>query len=158
MYTERILAALLASLMLVPALAACSDEPSPAGNDTSAPADTTTAADTEPKETERSEIKDDLPADLKFDGRTFTIYVGTQDVYDKYVMGDEEKEGDVVNDSVWERNLNVQEQLGFVLKANAFEATYNTIAASVSTLVMAGDSNYDIFMGHQYGMTSLVSQ
>ena len=155
MNAKRILASLLASLMLIPAMAACSD-------DTGAPADTTaeetTPAETEPRETERHEIKDDLPADLKFNGKNFTIYSGTQDVHDNFVMGKEEKEGDVVNDAVWERNINVQEQLDITLKSDPYNTTYSTIAGAVSTLILAGDSTYDIYLGAQFGMTSLVSQ
>ena len=157
MNAKRILAALLASLMLIPAMAACSD-------DTAAPADTTaavedtTAAETEPKETERHEIKDDLPADLKLGGKSIGIYVGNQATYDSFVVGSEEKEGDIVNDAVWQRNLKVQEQLDFVMKADPYAMAYNTIAAGVSTLILAGDSTYDFYMGQQYGMTSLVSQ
>ena len=160
MNAKRILAALLASLMLVPALAACSDEGAgnPADDTTAAAVEDTTTAETEPPETDRSQIKDDLPTDLKFNGKAFTMYVGTQAAYDGFVMGSEEKEGDIVNDAVWERNTNVQEQLDFVLKADPYAMAYNTIAAAVSTLILAGDSTYDVFWGHQYGMTSLVSQ
>ena len=158
---KRILSALLASLMLLPTLAACSDEGAGTPADDTTVADTaadTTTAETEPRETERHEIKDDLPADLKFDGRTFTMYVGNQSTYDNFVMGVEEKEGDIVNDAVWERNLNVQEQLDFVLKADPYAMAYNTIAEGVSTLILAGDSTYDVFLGHQYGMATLVSR
>jgi len=158
---KRILSALLASLMLLPTLAACSDEGAGTPADDTTVADTaadTTTAETEPRETERHEIKDDLPADLKFDGRTFTMYVGNQSTYDNFVMGVEEKEGDIVNDAVWERNLNVQEQLNFVLKADPYAMAYNTIAEGVSTLILAGDSTYDVFLGHQYGMATLVSR
>ena len=71
MNAKRTLAALLASLMLVPALAACSDN-------TDAPADTTaaaetTAAETEPREAGRHETKDSLPDNLNFGGKTWSI-------------------------------------------------------------------------------------
>ncbi|MBE6931425.1 MAG: hypothetical protein E7463_14220 [Ruminococcaceae bacterium] len=174
MNTKRILAAILASLMLLPALTACTpdtpDSPDTSDtsvqdttasggdtSDTAAPADTTTA-ETEPRETERHEIKDDLPKDLNFGGRTFTAYVGRIAANDQFVLGSEEFEGDVVNDAVYERNINVQEQLKFTLKADGYEMKWNTIGPAVSTLILAGDSTYDIFMGQQYGMTALVGQ
>ena len=52
----------------------------------------------------------------------------------------------------------MQEQLNFTLKADGYDMSWNTIGPAVSTLIMAGDSTYDIFMGQQYGMTSLVGQ
>ena len=155
---KRILAALLASLMLIPAMAACSDDSAETPADTTAAVEDTTTAETEPPETERHEIKDDLPTDLKFGGKTFSIYVATQAVHDNFVMGKAEKEGDIVNDAVWERNANVQEQLDITLKATPYANTYKDVASAISTLILAGDSSYDIYMGHQYGMTSLVSQ
>ncbi len=157
MTIKRILASLLASLMLIPAMAACSDS-SAESTDTTAAAETTVPAETEPVETDRSQIKDDLPTDLKFNGQNFGVYVGTQAVYDGFIMGQEEKAGDVVVEAVWERNTRVQEQLDFVIKADPYATAYNTIAGAVSTLILAGDSTYDIYLGAQYGMTQLVPQ
>ncbi len=155
---KRILAALLASLMLVPTLAACSEEQASAEDTTAAATETTVPVETEPRETERHEIKDDLPADLKFDGRTFRIYVSIQSTNDEFVAGVEEKAGDIVNDAVTDRNLHVQEQLDFKLMSDGFNWAWNTVAAPVSQLILAGDSTYDMFMAHQTGATQLVAQ
>ena len=156
MNAKRIFAALLASLMLIPAMAACSDSPAE-GTDTSA-ADTTVPAETEPRETERHEIKDDLPADLKFDGRTFGVYIGTQAVYEGFYAGTEEKAGDVVVEAVWERNTKVEERMGAKLNMISYNMDYKNIGGAITTLILAGDSSYDIYLGSQYGMTALVSQ
>ncbi len=171
--TKRILAALLAALMLMPAMAACdtdtpdtSDTPAKqtTAADTTAAANTdtssadTTAVETEPKETERHEIKDTLPKDLNYGGRTFTIYVGGVHACEDFVLGLEEREGEVVNDAVYERNAKVQDQLGFKMKADPFAVDWSSVGKSVSTLILAGDSTHDIILGQEYGMTSLVSQ
>lgn len=156
MATKRILAAILASLMLIPAMAACSDSGKPA--DTTASTESTAPVETEPPETERHEIKDDLPADLKFDGKTFGIYIGTQAVFDDFYAGKEEKAGDVVVEAVWERNANVEDRFGAKLNMVTENKNYKEIPAAVSTLILAGDATYDIYVGSQYGMTSLVSQ
>ncbi|MBO7158496.1 MAG: hypothetical protein J6W31_07825, partial [Clostridia bacterium] len=157
MNAKRILAALLASVMLIPVMAACSDTPAES-TDTTAPAESTAPAETEPRETERHEIKDDLPADLKFDGKTFGIYVGTSAVYNSFYAGQEEKAGDVVVEAVWERNAKVEERMGVKLNMVSYNVDYKGIAGAVSTLILAGDSTYDIYLGSQYGMTALVSQ
>jgi len=156
---KRILASLLAVLMLLPALASCSGDPAETpSTDTTAPADTTTPAETEPRETERHEIRDDLPETLNYDGRICRIYVGTQTTFDRYVMGSEDAAGDVVNEAVFTRNLNVQEQLNFTLEAATFNDSLETIGPSITKLVQANDSTYDFFMGQQCRITGLVSQ
>jgi len=138
--TKRTIAALLASLMLLPTLAACSEDTpnTPDTADTTAPADTTTA-ETEPRETERHEIKDDLPADLKFNGRTFRVYVSTKAAHRDFVAGVEEKEGDIVNDVVMNRNMNVEERLEVKLVSDGFDWAWNTVAGAISQLILAGD-------------------
>jgi len=157
MHAKRTLAALLASLMLVPALAACSDN-SADTPDTSVAAEDTTTAETEPRETERHEIKDSLPNDLNFGGKTWTIYVSTTSANDSYVAGNEEKEGDIVNDAVWERNLKVQERLSFKMDPVGNADTYKDNHTKVSALILAGDPTYDLIMGMQTSMPQLVPQ
>ena len=158
MNAKRTLAVLLTSLMLIPTMAACSDTPVETP-DTTVPAETTTApVETEPRETERHEIKDDLPADLKLSGKTVNFFIATEAVYDNYVMGNDEKKGDVINEAVVTRNTNVQEQLDFVFKASRNAETLDTVGPAVSSLIMAGDSTYDVFLAQQCRITGLVSQ
>lgn len=152
---KRIYAALLASLVLVPAMASCSDDA--AGN----PVDTiaeTKPVETESVETDRSQLKDDLPADLDFDGKTWTIYVSTVVANDTFVAGSEEKAGDIVNDAVWERNLKVQERLNIKMEAIGNDDTYRDNHTKVSRLIMAGDPTYDLIMGMQTSMPQLISK
>ena len=155
---KRLSCALLAALMLLPSLAACSETPAPAETTDTTPLQITDTApiETESTETDRTQIEDSLPEDLSLDGRTVRIYVATRGEYDSFIMGSEALAGDVVNEAVFDRNLNVQEQLDFVLEATPFSDAYNTIANSVSKLILAADPTYDFFMGQQYGMTSLV--
>ena len=159
---KRVLAAVLAALMLASSFASCSEAPAEdttaAADTTAAPLETTLPAETEPPETLRTEIKDTLPEDLNFEGRTFTFYVAMKDPHERYVTGSDTYAGDVVNEAVWERNANVQDQLNFTMASEGFARTYDTIAGAIMKLVRAGDTTYDVFMGHQYGVTSLVSQ
>ena len=158
MKATRFLSALLASLMLVPALASCSDDPS-AGtpDDTTAAADTT-AAESTTRETERHEIKDSLPDDLNFGGKTWTIYVSTVKNNDSFVAGLEDKEGDIINDAVWERNEKVQERLSFKMDAIGNADTYKDNHTKVSAMIQSADPTYDLIMGMQTSMPQLVPQ
>jgi len=155
----RIFSALIALASALPILASCTQDTPP--DETGITEDTAavqTAESTADGETERSQIKDSLPENLQFAGRTFSVYVATQAVYDTYVVGVEDKEGDIVNDAVHTRNLNVQERLDIKLNAKAFADTYQTAAASITALVLADDSTFDLFMAQQTGMAQLVPQ
>jgi len=157
---KRILSLILASLLLLPTLASCSENSAdtPETTDTTAVVDTTAPIETEPRETERHEIKDSLPDNLNYEGTTWRIYVSGQGNHDDFVMGLEEREGDVVNDAVFDRNLNVQERLNFVLEANAFNDSYTDNHTKMSALITAGDDTYDLFLGQEICAARLVPQ
>ena len=89
MNAKRTLAALLTSLMLLPALAACSE-------DTNVPADTTAAVTEETNE--REKIREEVPADANYNGYRLSLV----DNYDgEMVVGVEGQEArsftDVLN-------------------------------------------------------------
>ena len=109
--TIRFLSALLAALMLP--LAGCGT--AEVSRDTTGEGqteDTTTAPVVEtPAETDRSEAKDALPADLNLNGEV--IHILTRDaeqVLDFDVMGTDNS-GDIVHDAVWNRNTAVESRL-----------------------------------------------
>ena len=153
---KRTLAALLASLMLIPAMASCSDAPAESTDTTAA--DTTAAAETEPRETERHEIKDSLPDNLNFGGKTWSIYVSTVGANNSFVAGSEEKEGDIVNDAVYDRNRKVEERLTIKLDPVGSADSYKDNHTKVSALILAGDQTFDLIMGMQTSMPQLISQ
>lgn len=156
---RSVLALLLAALMLGSSLVGCAnnsdDSKDTTNNDTTA-SDTTALE--EDSETDRTQIKDDLPTDLKYDGRTFTIYVNNTDQYEEYIFGKEDNEGDVLNDAVYERNLNVQDQLDFKLEYILNENDWQSLPPIITQLVSSGDSTYDVFFGPQIGIVTLVTQ
>jgi len=51
----------------------------------------------------------------------------------------EEKEGDIVNDVVMNRNMNVEERLEVKLVSDGFDWAWNTVAGAISQLILAGD-------------------
>ena len=113
--------------------------------------DTTTAGETE--------IHDDLP-ELNYNGDEFTILVEDYGGYcgaDFYV---EESDGDIVNDSIYNKNRIVSERLN--LDINWVMFTHNWDDRSEFTTkfrsgVLAGAGSYDLAAGLGYFMPSFVS-
>ncbi len=151
----RAAALLLAALTIIPTVASC-------GGDAGSPAET--AADNGTAATEAvtvdpndpSQAKDSLPADLDFDGATFRIY-NANEAHQIYYEESEELAGDVVNDAVMRRNSNVEERLNITLQHDPYQDTWDSVANSIRKLVMSGDQTYDLFMGHQTGVTQLLA-
>ena len=124
---KRTLAILLASLMLLPALAACgeADEPD----------DTKTSQTTSAEESEDTIPADELPADLNYKGEKIT-FISVND------MDYDELTGDAVEDAVYERNKAVEERLG--VKINVIKE--ETPIDKIITAVNGGSSDYDVMV------------
>ena len=148
---RKLSALALAAVLLASVFISCGSS----GSD--APASTTAAdngAVTEAEVTtdpnDRSGYKDSLPDDLDFGGETVTIYsikVSTTD----YVRGAEEPTGDIVVDTVIERNQKVCERLNINLNIIDNDTSYDQIGTAINKLVMAGDNTYDYFFAQQFG-------
>ena len=135
MNAKRILALLLASMMLTGSLAACSDTPAE-GADTSA-AETTPEVTTEPEETK---IPSGLPETMDLKGYTITFYgKNTKGAYA------EEETGDLLNDEIYARNRRLNEQYNFniaeILPKNQTDPTKEVLAT-----VQAGDDAYQVLV------------
>ena len=125
---KRTLAILLASLMLLPALAACGEADDPA--DTTAPSQTTSA-----EEGENTIPADELPADLKYDGEKITfISVNAMD-YDELT-------GDAVEDAIYVRNKAVEERLDVEIEVIQEETPIDKVVTAVSS----GNTDYDVMV------------
>lgn len=125
---KRTLAILLASLMLLPALAACGEADEPA--DTKPSSQTTSA-----EEGEDTIPADELPDDLKYGGEKITfISVNAMD-YDELT-------GDAVEDAVFERNKAVEERLGVEIEVIQEETPIDKVVTAVSS----GNTDYDVMV------------
>ena len=125
---KRALAILLASLMLLPALAACGEADDPA--DTTAPSQTTSA-----EEGEDTIPADELPDDLKYGGEKITfISVNAMD-YDELT-------GDAVEDAIYERNKAVEERLDVEIEVIHEETPIDKVITAVSS----GNTDYDVMV------------
>ena len=124
---KRTLAILLASLMLLPTLAACGDAEEPA--DTTPPSQVTSSD-------EDDDIPDDeLPDNLNYNKEKITFISANEMDYDDLT-------GDVVEDAVYERNKAVEERLGVVINVIQEETPID----KVITAVNGGSSDYDVMV------------
>lgn len=145
MKKNRILCALLAAMMLLPA---CAQDP--AGSEdtgtTAAVADTT-AAETTVDPNDRSQAKDNLPEGLTFDGQTVRVmHRGTeanQSTLEKYQVIGTDNEGDIVTDEVWLRNRRVEDRLGIRFHFMPGGAGYDETYATIRQSVMAATDDFD---------------
>ena len=149
----RILTAVLAIIMLVPAAVSCANTADP--TETGANAITTAPEagnqDTVPEEVE-TEVVSNIPADLKFSGETVKILYW-QDVENPEFFV-EDTNGESVNDAIYARNERVQEQFGITLDFTGTPGNYNNQAAFINTCTnstQSGSDAHDIFAG--YSMT-----
>ena len=149
MKLKNITALVLASMLL----ASCGSDNAGTTTDSDNTTGTATSAAAETIDpNDRSQIKDNLPEDLDFGGRTFSIYVHPE--AEKYCVGSEDHVGDIVNDAVVARNLAVEERLNIVLQP---DPQLDNTAKPITTMVTAGDSSYDLFTGYQYELAKMVA-
>lgn len=142
---KRITAFLLALLMTAPAvLSGCAENTENSDETTeTTPVSAEETADVE-EETEmtRANTPDDLPDDLNFEGATATIAARTKAWFagEMYV---EELNGEVVNDAVYDRDLDVEERLNLTINYELLDDT-NT---PVNNNVTAGTDFYTLHVG-----------
>lgn len=150
---KRALTLLLACLMVLPMLAACSenaaDKEESTAPETTAPTTPSADAETVPAEEEEAEILPDIPA-LDFEGETFTFLTsGINDTngadWETYDIWVEELNGDVMNDAVIERNLYIEETYNTKI---AEYKTNSTTLSEIQTEVKAGSGAFDAAMTH----------
>ena len=145
----RVIAALLAAMLLLPSLIACADQPEEQGT----PSDTTAAdvaATTLPPETENpydenGYLKDTLSPDLNFGNYEFNILGWNTSLPDFYVELDT---GDTVVDTIYFRNVAVEERLGIKITANLINGDNSNqtpfVEHAMAAILAGGDCEYDM--------------
>ncbi len=150
---KRTTCLLLAALMLSFPLTACGD--SKTVTETT-PTETAPVTETETEgETDRSQVKDNLPADLDFAGLSMPImYRGfAADTIEVYA---EELTGEPVSDAVYNRNTSVAERLNV-----AFEyvpmgtGTADAFPADAKASIIAGSDDFSIVSWNQFSSVAL---
>lgn len=134
---KKIMALLLAALMLGSALVACSDAPAETTDTTAAVGETTPEVTTEPEETK---IPSGLPETMDLKGQKFIFYGKTEiGVYA------EEETGETVNDLVYDRNRRLQEQYNFTVYQEILKNQTNP-TKDIMASVQAGDDAYQVLI------------
>ncbi len=135
--TKRILALLLAALLVLPMLAACGDVNEENSETTGA-------------ETEATTEKQPAVAKKDYDGEFTAIYCS--DTFNKgyfFIEEDERQPGNDMDDKVYERVLNVEEYLGVEVIAES-GGNFQEYGAPIMNAVNAGDDSYQMVMTHVY--------
>ena len=144
---KRMLALLCAILMLTSVAVSCGKTEEPAATTTAAVdnavTDTTTAA-TEPAETEPPKAFDTVP-EQNLGGEFHVRYAQADSCYEDFHA--ETLNGDVKNDSIYERNSMVEEKLGIDIQISWDEIT--VVNNDCKLQVQSGASDYDLFGGHR---------
>ena len=146
------------SLLLLTALisASCGSEKEKTPSETTAPASdsvTTTASDTD--EFGRENVSSALPEKLDL-GTTLNFWCRNDNGFD-YEFAVEESNGDVMNDTVFDRNRKVEERLGVKFEFKTISFTNTTEIPELKTSIMAGSGDYDIAAVHCSQGASLVT-
>ncbi len=142
----------LSLLLTVLLLASCASD---GGGAVQTGAADTAAADavTETAAVTENLLADSLPDGLDFGGRRFGIYAYEEAA--KYAEGLADAAGDIVNDAVVARNLAIEERLNVTL---AHTSHANGSIQTVTSLLMAGDTEYDLFIAYQYELAPLITK
>ena len=137
--TMKILALLLAAMMILPLMVAC-------GDTTEDPKDTTGSA-----ETEATTEKQPAVAKKDYQGAEFTaIYCA--DTFNEgyfFIEEDEIQMGNDLEDKIYERMLNVEEYLGVEIIAEN-GGNFQEYTAPLKNAISAGDDTYQMVMTHVY--------
>ncbi len=117
----------------------------PSGSETT---ETTTAATENPYD-ENGYLKSDLPEDLNFGGATVGVLYWNDVEHPEFEA--ETITGDIVNDAIYTRNLNIEEKLGVDLAFYNTKGNGSNIAAFknfVGNAYTAGEQDYDLIASY----------
>ena len=131
---------LTASLLLLSMLSIISC----GGTDTNSPTATDTSTDIAAEST-TDQYGSGYPyyGDNDFGGKTFTIYNVKKDLWDMIcVIQPDELNGEIINDTIYNRNELVKQELNCEIE-EVNEETEGNMAANLQTYILAGDAVYD---------------
>ncbi len=151
---KKIMAALLAAVMALP-FASCGEagQASPPA----VPEDAQISADTAEAVTE-TELKDNLPEDLDFGGRTVNLVWNPLTAMRE--INFESLNGEVVDDALYTAGLAVSERLNVsfsLIPIESNNSTQGNFVKAVSKSVMAGGGDYDFMYGYSRAFATLAA-
>ena len=147
MSLKKTIAFLMAVLIL--SLSACSESPvedvTENGSGDAVPTVAAEAIDQTDEKQDRASVPDNLPA-IDFGGRDFRAAQQTTRTYEFYA---EELTGEGTNDSVYNRNLKVEDRFGVKIVSVDYDSLSN-ITNDVATLVKSGTDAYEVVSHYAY--------
>lgn len=160
--TTRAASLFLAVLLSALSLSGCGEtkensaDPAEAVSQNAEAAAADPGADTEPEETE---LHDDVPDTLKYDGTTIRIFVSNgSGQNEELYAGQGELTGDVENDALMQRNMTAEDRLDIKLEyIGDPTGAWDTIGGILTRFIMAGDTTYDMYLGNEYGHVNLIT-
>lgn len=134
---NRIVSLLLASLLLAGSLTACAADTDPSETRGESP---TTAEDTS-----ETELSDDLPEGLYYDGDEIVFISRYREGWSSGELTVPSLNNEPVNDAVYERNRSVEERLGVrITNVEIDTSDYDEVAGKVKLSVQSGTHEYDV--------------
>ncbi len=152
---KKIFAWLLAALMLIPGLVSCSESGTNAEETDPAAAP---AAETAAPEEEEPEMGLDtaklLYADRNYEGYNYRIADRASGDWMTFDVYSEEITGEVINDSVYNRNVVLEDTMNIKI----VECPFDGVTGNVKTSITAAADDYDIFTDGLSAIAPLVTQ
>ena len=144
---KKILAVLLALVMLVPLLAACGKE---------------SGSEIDPDKPSQEETIGVVPPEVDFGGEDFTILCRESNSWGSWEdeIHADEQETEVVNQAVYNRNLAVSEALGVEIKVIPIPGHWTDAETFTNTFknsILSGDGAFDIIVAQQAYMANLAN-
>lgn len=145
---KRILVALLAYLLTMQAVSCAKSETAESTDEANVPATAeeaeTDAPEPEPAELSRENTPDNLPESMDFEGAQITFILRPENLL---FDGTGDNSGDVVFESVYNRNLAVEERLNVDLNYIATQDNdFSAMASLVSNSITAGIDEYSVVL------------
>lgn len=151
--TKKLIALFLAVVIALPLISGCGGTGKTDAETSSAIVETAAETTTDPND--RSGYKDNLPDDLDFGGKTVGIF-SSASYGGKFIEGPEELTGEIVLDTIYERNDAVSQRLNVKLDIFVSDVSYNGTGNEIKKFVLAGDTKYDYAVAEQFGLISTV--
>ncbi len=136
---KRLLAFLLAALMLIP-FAACANDAPPNISDTTAPEGSTQTPETTTAPEPTGPVPE-LP-EVKFEGTELVFLSRPADAthYNERWLDAQDMTGDIINDEIWKRNTYIEEKYGITISTVETDKPADSLASAS----MSNDDLYDV--------------
>ena len=160
---NRIIALVMSMIMMTFVFTSCADHPDPEITtetpqaNTQAPADETTS---DPRYDSKGYLKDDIPADLNYGGKTINLLVWDDVEHEEFFIAYEELGGDIVDQSIYDRNAKVESRLGVTLSFIRVKGNSENISSwnsYVNNSVSTNAKEFDILAGYSISIAKCAS-